>query len=383
MSFDLKYMELALKLAVKGHGFTSPNPVVGAVCVRDGDIVGKGYHQKYGGAHAEVNALDQAGGKAKGSTLYVTLEPCNHHGKTPPCTKKILDCGVKKVVVAMEDPNPVVDGTGNDFLRSKGVEVVTGVMEDEAKAINLPFIKYITKKIPYTILKLAMTLDGKIATKTGDSKWITNPNSRAWVHKLRHQADAILVGRGTVEGDDPSLSARLGDDSGISPIRVILDSSLSLNPKLDLKIFNDDLKEQTIIACCADADPAIAKNIEDIGLEVIKVPRGIDNRVDFSKLLEELGKRKISSLMIEGGAEVAGSALNNSLIDQAALFYAPKILACKDSFDGIKGSGPQMMADAINVLNPKTSLFAGDILVEGRIDSGWKYNQGLIWPVGC
>lgn len=379
MSDDLKFMELALELASKGRGFTSPNPMVGAVCVKNGDIIGRGWHKKYGGPHAEVHALNDAGEDAVGSTLYVTLEPCNHTGKTPPCTKKILDSGVKKVVVAMEDPNPIVNGGGNSFLRSKGVEVVTGVLEERAKALNLPFIKSMICKKPYTVLKLAMTLDGKIATKTGDSKWITNEISRHWVHELRHQSDAILVGRKTVEADNPSLTTRLEKDNGSNPARVILDSSLSLYDKKDLNIFSGE--SRTIIACKKGCDENKVLLLKDKNIEVLEVESEENGMLDFDDLLSGLGKMKISSLMIEGGSMVAGSFLNKGLVDQVAFFYGPKILACKESRNAISGSGPDKMENALMIRHPKTRLFKDDILIESRTDSGWDYDKELIWPV--
>lgn len=381
MSVDVKYMEEALQLASSARGFTKTNPVVGAVCVKNGVVVGKGCHERYGQAHAEVNALNAAGENAKGSTLYVTLEPCNHFGKTPPCTRKILECGVKKVVVAMDDPNPGVEGGGNSFLVKNGVEVETGILNEKAVALNLPFIKYITEKTPYTVLKIAMTLDGKIATKTGDSKWITNEKSRHWVHNLRHQCDAILVGRKTVESDNPSLTARLKNQETSDPVRIILDSKLSLNPKSGLTVFDNKMKNKTKIACCDFVDKNRLSLFKDNGIDVIIVPPDENMQVDISALMYELGKLKISSLMIEGGSVVAGSFLNKSLIDQAAFFYGPKLLACDNSFGALKGNGPEKMKDALEFTNIRTSMFDNDVLIEGRSSQGWNYNRNLLWPV--
>lgn len=380
---DTEYMSLALELASKGRGFTKTNPMVGAVCVKNGKIVGKGYHQEYGRAHAEVNALDDAGIEAKDSTLYVTLEPCSHYGKTPPCTEKILKSGVKKVVTAMEDPNPKVNGGGNAFLRAKGVEVVTGVLEEKAKALNLPFIKYITEKIPYTVLKIAMTLDGRIATKTGDSKWITNEKARKWSHCLRQQCDAVLVGRKTVEADNPSLNTRLEGIKCSDPLKIITDSYLNLDPESDLKIFSDEMKKNTVVACIKDCDPLRIDKFKNCGIEIIQVDKDENSRVDLSSLLAELGKRKISSLMVEGGAMIAGSFLNKGLVDQVAFFYGSKIIACSDAFEGISGSGPEKMADALKVVTTKISAFDDDILIEGRTDSDSGYYKDLLWPVFC
>ncbi|MGM0417995.1 MAG: bifunctional diaminohydroxyphosphoribosylaminopyrimidine deaminase/5-amino-6-(5-phosphoribosylamino)uracil reductase RibD [Thermodesulfobacteriota bacterium] len=378
---DYKYMNLALDLAAKGRGFTKTNPLVGAVCAKNGEIKGRGYHEKYGQAHAEVNAIDDAGENAKGATLYVTLEPCNHSGKTPPCTEKIIKSGIKKVVVAMDDPNPGVNGGGNSYLRQNKIEVVSGLLEEKARALNLPFIKYITKKIPYTVLKLAMTLDGKTATRTGDSKWITNEKSRHWVHCLRHQSDAILVGRKTAQADNPSLNARIPGVITSDPLKIITDSHLNLDPDSGLKIFSGEMKDNTIIACCENADPKRVKKFEDKGIKLIQVAQGADSRIDLSDLLKELGKNKISSLMIEGGSMIAGSFLNSDLADQIAFFYGAKIIGCTDSYKAVNGRGPEKLKDCINIFNTKISEFDNDILVEGRAKINHDKTDELLWPV--
>jgi diaminohydroxyphosphoribosylaminopyrimidine deaminase/5-amino-6-(5-phosphoribosylamino)uracil reductase len=378
---DEQYMSLALDLASKGRGFTKTNPMVGAVCVKNGEIIGKGYHKEYGKAHAEVNALDAAGENAKDSTLYVTLEPCSHYGKTPPCTEKILKSRVKKVVTAMEDPNPKVNGGGNAFLRANGVEVVTGVLEEKARALNLPFIKFITQKIPYTVLKLAMTLDGRIATKTGDSKWITNEKSREWSHCLRHQCEAVLVGRKTVEADNPSLNTRLEGLRCSDPLKIVTDSYLSLDLESGFKVFSENMKKNTIVACVKDCDPVRIEKFKNSGIEIIQVEKDKNSRVDLSSLLIELGKRNISSLMIEGGSLVAGSFLNAGLVDQIAFFYGSKIIGCSNAFEGISGNGPEKMSDALKIISTKVSAFEDDILIEGRTDSDLGLYKKLLWPV--
>lgn len=378
---DMEYMNLALELASGGRGFTKTNPMVGAVCVKNGRIIGKGWHREYGKAHAEVNALDEAGEDAKGSTLYVTLEPCSHYGKTPPCTERILRSGVKKVVTAMEDPNPKVSGSGNEFLRKNNVEVLNGLLEEKAKSLNLPFIKFITEKIPFTVLKLAMTLDGRIATKTGDSKWITNEKSRKWSHCLRHQCDGVLVGRKTVEADNPSLNTRLEGIKCSDPLKIVTDSYLKLDPESGLKIFSEEMKKNTLFVCVEDCDPSRIEKFFDLGIEVIKVKKDENSRVCLSSLLKELGKRKISSLMIEGGSMIAGSFLNKGLIDQIAFFYGSKIVACSKAFEGISGNGPEKMADAVKIINTKLSSFDDDILVEGRADAEAGLYKECLWPV--
>lgn len=211
---DHDYMQLALELAEKGRGWTSPNPMVGAVVVRDGKIVGRGYHQRVGGPHAEVNAIDDAGDRARGATIYVTLEPCNHFGRTPPCTHKIIAAGIRRVVVAMKDPNPDVQGGGNAYLKSHGIEVITGIGETAARTLNEGFVTWVTTGKPFVIVKCAATMDGRIATRTGDSRWVTGPAARAWVHRLRHAVDGIMVGVETVRKDDPSLTTRLEGEPG-------------------------------------------------------------------------------------------------------------------------------------------------------------------------
>jgi diaminohydroxyphosphoribosylaminopyrimidine deaminase/5-amino-6-(5-phosphoribosylamino)uracil reductase len=224
---DESYMKLALELAEKGYGWTAPNPMVGAVVVKDGQVVGRGYHQRVGGPHAEVNAIDDAGSRAGGATIYVTLEPCNHFGRTPPCTRKILDAGIRRVVVAMADPNPAVTGGGIATLRDRGVAVTTGVCEKEARTLNEGFITWVTTGRPFVIVKCATTLDGRIATRTGDSRWVTGPASRQFVHRIRHGVDGIMVGVETVKKDDPSLTTRLDGNTGSDPTRIILDTHLS------------------------------------------------------------------------------------------------------------------------------------------------------------
>jgi diaminohydroxyphosphoribosylaminopyrimidine deaminase/5-amino-6-(5-phosphoribosylamino)uracil reductase len=247
---DRFYMQMALDLATQGTGFTSPNPLVGAVVVKDHKVVGRGYHERFGGPHAEVNALNQAGEQARGATLYVTLEPCNHTGNTPPCTEKIVAAGIRRVVVAMTDPNPAVTGGGNAYLRNAGIEVVDGLAEDAARRQNAFFIKHIQTGRPFVILKCAATLDGRIATRTGDAHWVSGPESRQFVHELRHAVDAILVGVDTVKTDDPSLTTRLSDGEGCDPTRIILDTHLSI--PLNARVLTQSSTAETIVVTGAD-----------------------------------------------------------------------------------------------------------------------------------
>jgi diaminohydroxyphosphoribosylaminopyrimidine deaminase/5-amino-6-(5-phosphoribosylamino)uracil reductase len=359
------YMTLALELAARGKGFTSPNPMVGAVVVNDGKIVGKGWHEKAGAPHAEVNAIDDAGHKAADATIYVTLEPCNHHGRTPPCTEKILAAGIRHVVMAMTDPNPDVSGGGAKYLIRNGVSVTTGICEDAARRLNEAFIKYITTKRPFVTLKTAATLDGRIATRTGDSKWVTGTAARRYVHELRHANDAIMVGVNTVKADDPSLTTRLEDKSGKDPVRIVLDTRLSIpeNSKL-LKI---PAGADTFIMTGNSGMSPNRAAIEKAGARVIDAALGNDGRIDLNALMDQLGKMEITSLLIEGGAQVAASALKANIVDKIAFFYAPKILGGDDGTPMCGGKGPALMANSIPVKNLRIRRFDDDVMMEGYL----------------
>jgi diaminohydroxyphosphoribosylaminopyrimidine deaminase/5-amino-6-(5-phosphoribosylamino)uracil reductase len=363
---DSHYMEMALDLAEKGRGFTSPNPMVGAVVVKDGNIVGKGWHKAYGGPHAEVHAIDDAGGLARGATIYVTLEPCNHTGKTPPCTRKILEAGITKVVMAMEDPNPVASG-GADLLRQNGVAVVSGVLEARARKLNEIFIKHVRTKRPFVIVKYASTLDGRIATRTGDSKWITNEESRAFVHELRHLADGIMVGVDTVIADNPSLTTRIPSFKGRDPRRFILDTRLR-TPENSL-ILNLDSESGTFVVCGEGAgkDAELAqrkKRLEGKGATVIEV-KVKNGRIDLDALMVMLGGMNVSSLLVEGGGSVLWSTLSEGIADKIYGFYAPKILGGDDGIPLLRGDGPELMKDALNIKDIEIRRFGGDFMVEG------------------
>jgi len=301
---DKSFMEMALDLAEKGRGFTSPNPMVGAVVVKDGIVVGTGFHEAVGKAHAEVNAIKDAGDLAKGATLYVTLEPCNHHGRTPPCTEKIKDAGISRVVVAMKDPNPDVKGDGIDNLKKQGIDISSGLYEDRAKRLNEAFIKYVQTKRPFVIIKCAATLDGRIATRTGDSRWVSGEESRAFVHRLRHAVDAIMVGIDTVKKDNPRLTTRLEGMKGSDPIRIILDTHLSISE--DAKILHLDSDSDTIIATGASALKDRKATIEKKGVRILESSVK-DGLVDLDILVESLGNLGITSLLIEGGSRLMSS----------------------------------------------------------------------------
>ncbi len=362
---DEKYMRMALGLAVKGAGYVSPNPMVGAVVVKDDRVVGSGYHQALGGPHAEVNAIDDAGERARGATIYVTLEPCNHHGRTPPCTEKILAAGIRRVVVAMADPNPHVAGGGNEFLKSRGLDVTCGICESDAVALNESFIKYTRTREPFVVLKMAATLDGRIATRTGDARWVTGPKARAFVHQLRHSMDAILVGGGTVQADDPELTTRLEHGGGVDPIRVILDTRLAISP--DARLLNMSSTAETIIACGPRAPEAPRARLKEKGAYLLELPLS-EGRLDLKALMTALGERDITSLLIEGGAQVAGAALKAGVVDKVHFFYAPKIMGGGDGIPMCNGKGPEKMSECLPLSRMTVNQVGEDILVTGYLD---------------
>lgn len=362
---DIKYMKRALELAKKGIGYTNPNPLVGAVIVKDGRIIGEGYHEIYGGHHAEVNAFKNAVEDVEGATMYVTLEPCSHYGKTPPCANKIVEKGIKKVVVAFKDPNPEVAGRGIKILRENGIEVLTGVLEEESRRLNEIFIKYITTGLPFCILKTAMTLDGKIAAYTGDSKWITNEESRKFVHNLRHRVSAIMVGIGTIIRDNPLLNTRLQSGSGSDPIRVIVDTKARI--PLEANVLNMKSNAKTIIATTELAQEEKIKELENMGAEIIITPLR-DNRVDLRYLMKALGERKIDSVLLEGGSELNYSAMESGIIDKVNAFIAPKFIGGKEAKTPIGGVGRPLMKDAVLLKDVQIYRFGEDIMVEGYIN---------------
>ncbi|MDL2269272.1 bifunctional diaminohydroxyphosphoribosylaminopyrimidine deaminase/5-amino-6-(5-phosphoribosylamino)uracil reductase RibD [Desulfosarcina sp. OttesenSCG-928-G17] len=358
------YMKTALELAEKGRGRTSPNPMVGAVVVKDGRIVGKGYHPKAGGPHAEVVAIDDAGDLAHGATLYVTLEPCNHFGRTPPCTHKIIAAGIRKVVVAMADPNPKVEGGGNAALLAAGIEVETGVCEAAAQTLNEAFVTWITTGRPFVVAKCAATLDGRIATRTGDSRWVTGPSARRFVHELRHQADGILVGVGTVIQDDPSLTTRLENETGVDPTRIILDTRLSM--PVSAKLLHQKSHAPTWIICGPDAPEDRRKALSDAGARIIVAPLNA-NQIDLGALMDILGENHMTHLLVEGGASVMGSFFSAGIVDKVCFFYAPKILGGDDGVPICRGKGPERMDQCLAVHDLSVRLIGEDVRVEGYL----------------
>lgn len=354
-SDDQKYMARALDLACQGEGSTSPNPMVGAVVVKDGRIIGEGYHQQYGGAHAEVFALNEAGKKTVGSDIYVTLEPCSHYGKTPPCAQKIINSGIKRAVVAVVDPNPEVAGKGIKMLREAGIKVEVGLFKKEAKALNESFFKYIQSDYPYVYLKKAQTLDGYIGSKSGDSKWITNSEARLEGHKLRHRVDAIMVGIGTVLADNPSLTARLEEKKGIDPLRIILDPLLEI--PLTAKIINQKSNADTLIITAdkfeSDRTAEMLKKKEKLlkneNVQLMSFETKADNYFDLRKILKSLHTKRISSVLVEGGAKLSHTFLKEDLIDKFYYFIAPKIYGGNDGIASFCGSGPELMSDSVDL----------------------------------
>lgn len=361
---DQYFMQMALDLAIKGEGYTSPNPMVGAVVVKNGRVVGSGYHQEVGGPHAEVNAIDAAGKLAEGATLYVTLEPCHHTGRTPPCTRKIVEAGIKRVVLAMIDPNEDVAGGGADYLEQQGIRVTTGICREQSSKLNEAFIKFVRTSRPFTIAKCAATLDGRIATRSGDSKWVTGEKSRQYVHRLRHAVDGILVGINTVRADDPSLTTRLPDGRGKDPVRIILDTYLAI--PTEARLLQQDSAADTIIVVGGEVPKEKQAAIEKDGTRVIQ-SKVKDGLIDMNALMDRLGEMGICSLLIEGGSRVLASALNAGIVDKVAFFYAPKILGGDDGIPICSGSGPELMSQSIPLNHINIQRFDDDIMIEGYI----------------
>jgi diaminohydroxyphosphoribosylaminopyrimidine deaminase/5-amino-6-(5-phosphoribosylamino)uracil reductase len=359
------YMGEALKLAKKGAGRVSPNPMVGAVVVKNGKIIGKGYHRFFGGAHAEINAIESAGNAVKGADLYVTLEPCSHFGKTPPCVEALINSGIRKVFIGMVDPNPFVSGKGIRKLKKAGITVKTGILDMKCRRLNESFVKHITKKEPFVILKSAISLDGKIASHTGDSKWITCEESRRFVHRMRFESDAVMVGVGTVIADDPRLNVRLFRKIKKEPFRVIVDSSLKI--PLGSNVLKPDFAEKTIVA--VSKEKSVSKKsgvIKNMGAQVIPVPVK-NKRIDLKVLIRILAKKGIASILLEGGSEVNAAALEAKIVDRVMLFYSPKLVGGKKAFGMIGGQGKSLISEAIKVDDLNIRRMGTDFIVEGYV----------------
>lgn len=362
-------MTLALRLAAKGRGTTSPNPMVGALVVKQGRIVGRGFHSRPGRPHAEILALRQAGPRARGGTLYVTLEPCCHLKKrTPPCVPAVVRSGVRRVVVAMNDPNAPVKGKGLAALRRAGLSVTTGVARREAEALNKAYRHWIRTKRPYVILKAGMTLDGRIATASGESRWITGMRSRREVHRLRAGVDAVLVGIGTVLSDDPSLTARTGPrldrPAGRQPLRIVVDSALRI--PLRARILSRQDVARTLVATTRRASAAKLRALRTQGVETIVLP-GERGRVSVAALLAELGRRGITSLLVEGGSEINAAMLRAGLVQHVRLYMAPALLGGGNAKGVIGGRSPLRLAQAVKLKRLVTRTVGADVVVEGDL----------------
>ena len=361
------YMNMALELSKGGLGRTNPNPLVGCVIVKDDKILATGYHKKIGDSHAEIDAIKKIeNDKLKGTTLYVNLEPCSHYGRTPPCANVIAKLGFKRVVVGMLDPNPLVNGKGVKILRDSGIEVITGVLEDECRKLNEIFVHYITNKRPFVLLKEAMTLDGKIATCTGDSKWITSEKSRQYVHKLRDRFASVMVGINTVIKDDPFLNVRHVKKNGNESVKIVVDSRgrLPLDCNLVRNITND---KEVILATTTRIDDARKNEYIKRGVHVMCLD-GENSRVDLNLLMSELYKLNIDSVLVEGGGILSASFLEENLIDRVVFFISPKIIGGFSAKTPILGRGIKLMKDAINIKDINVSMIDKDIKIEGLID---------------
>ena len=365
---DREYMNRALELAAQALGRTSPNPVVGAVVVNNGKIVGEGYHHQAGTPHAEVHALRAAGSLAQGATIYVTLEPCSHHGRTPPCADALVAAGISQAVIATTDPNPLVAGRGLRILEEAGIATTVGVLQDEAIRLNQFFFKYIKTGRPYVTIKSAMTLDGKIACASGDSRWVSGEESRQLVHKMRNIYDAIMVGIGTVLKDDPLLNTRLGNQSSRDPVRVIIDSRLEL--PLNSQIAKTSSVQKTLLFCSADTEAASKELLQETGIEVIEVA-GSGDMLPLSAVLDELSRRELCSVLVEGGAEINASLIEHRLADKLHLFIAPKIAGGRNAPSPVGGSGALLMNEAVPLYSLETTHCGEDILLTGYFNNGW------------
>lgn len=361
---DIEYMRRAMELAERGVGFTNPNPMVGAVIVKGGKVIGEGWHERCGEWHAERNAFKNCTVPAEGATMYVTLEPCCHYGKTPPCTEAIIEHGIARVVVGMEDPNPLVAGKGIALLREAGIEVVCGVEEEALREQNRVFLKYISTKLPWVAMKTAMTLDGKIATRTGDSKWITGAEARAYVHELRHRFMAIVVGIGTAVADDPLLNCRIEGRGVRQPIRVVVDSNARLS--LASQLVKTAGEYRTIVAHTRFAPEESVKALREAGVEMLlcKEKEGL---VDVRNLLELLGQSGIDSILLEGGGSLNYTFLSEGLADELYAFIAPKIVGGMNAKTPVEGAGMEKMADAINLELENVLNIGHDVLLKLKV----------------
>ncbi len=359
---DNWHMQRALALAAKGRGAVEPNPMVGCIIARGAEIVGEGYHSRFGEAHAEIEALRLAGDRARGATMYVTLEPCCHHGKTPPCTEAIIQAGIRRVVAAMQDPFPKVDGGGIARLQAAGIETEVGLLESQAVALNAPYLKLCREKRPWMIAKWAMTLDGKIASYTGRSRWVSNEQSRAMVHKLRGRVDGIMVGSGTALADDPLLTAR---PEGLRrAVRIVVDSRARLS--LDSQLVKTAKEWPVLLAVGEDAPPDKCAALMEAGVEILRCPGEThDKRLLY--LLDELGNRRMTNVLVEGGSALLGNLFDLDQIDEVHAFVAPKIIGGREGFTPVGGRGRESMDRAIQLADIRIEKVGNDVYLTARV----------------
>lgn len=355
-------MRLAIKLAARAQGLTNPNPAVGALIVKNGKVIGEGYHKRALLPHAEINALNEAGKAAKDAVLYVTLEPCDHFGRTPPCSDAIIKSGIKKVVVGMKDPNPINNGKGIKKLNRYGIKTKIDVLEEDVQSLNKPYIKFITKKIPYVTVKIAESLDGKIATKSGDSKWISFEDSRRYAHALRGKVDAVMVGFNTVKKDDPLLITKTSARK--QPARIIIDTYLKT--PLDARIFSHIRSSPVMIATTKKTTMAKRRLYEDKGAKLL-FAKSKNRKIDLKDLFKTLGKMELTHVLVEGGGELIASLLEEKLVDQVLFFIAPKIIGGRYAITPVEGRGVNRVSDAIILKNLSIKRFEKDILISAEV----------------
>lgn len=359
---DIEYMRLALKLAKKGLGKTSPNPCVGAVIVKDDQVIASGYHKKAGTPHAEIHALREAGSSARGATMYVTLEPCNHTGRTGPCSHAVAEAGIQRVVIGMEDPNPLVDGTGIDYLKAQDIEVVSGVLTEQCRAINRPFIKHIQTGLPWVVMKAGISLDGKLNYQKNTAGWITGEQSKRRTHRLRDRYDAIMVGTNTAVIDNPSLTTRI-IRNGKDPLRILLDRRLRLD--VSAKIYSVESLASTWVFCSELADMSKRKELERLGIRVTSISE-IDGKLQLNEVMRCLGGEGITSILVEGGAQIHGALLSQKLADYAHLFIAP-VFAGEEGVSLIKGYSTTHKNSAVSLSEVQYTRLGEDVMVSGEV----------------
>lgn len=359
---DRWHMARALELAALGRGAVEPNPLVGCVIVQGAEVIGEGYHRRIGGPHAEIEALEVAGSRASGATMYVTLEPCCHWGKTPPCSEAVIRAGLARVVVALLDPFPQVAGGGLAALRQAGIEVESGVLRDRAQQLNAPYLKRLATGQPWVIAKWAMTLDGKLATRSGSSRWISSPASQEVVHALRQRVDAILVGRGTVEADDPLLTARPA--GARTALRIVLDRQGRIS--LDSRLVQTARETPVLIATGPKVPEDAVARLQQAGCEVWRAP-SIDPTTALHELLSELGRRQMTNILVEGGADVFGSFFDASLIDEVHCFIAPKLIGGRNAPSPVAGNGLADLSMALQLTSIQVESLGDDVYVRGVV----------------